>query len=135
MKRFTLLLQLFMIGNKKSARNTSILSTSCSNSYTMHITKNNYTDTTSELEDLLTNKYSYRRKSLEGTDERISDDKNTTLHEQVILNLYKYALLKFLENKEVAESRKIEYIDEWKKMDTNSKYIPDITKGIVFSDW
>lgn len=135
MKRFTFLLQLFMIGNKKSSRNTSISRTFCSNSYTMNISKNNYTDTTTELEDLLTNKYSFRRKSLEGTDQRIPDDKNTTLHEQVIIDLYKYALLQFLENKDISETKKIECIDEWEKMDTNSKYIPHISKGILFSDW
>jgi len=135
MKRFSLLLQLFMICNKKSSRNTSISSTSFSNSYIMHISKNNYTDTTAELEDLLTNKYSYRRKSLEGTDERIPDDRNTTLRGQVIVNLYKYALLQLLENKDISETKKLEYIDEWEKMDTNSKYIPDISKGILFSDW
>jgi hypothetical protein len=101
----------------------------------MHISKNNYTDTTAELEDLLTNKYSYRRKSLEGTDERIPDDRNTTLRGQVIVNLYKYALLQLLENKDISETKKLEYIDEWEKMDTNSKYIPDISKGILFSDW
>jgi hypothetical protein len=101
----------------------------------MHITKNNYTDTTAELEDLLTNKHVFRRKSLEGTDERIPDDRNTTLREQVMLNLYKYALLQLLENKDISETKKLEYIDEWEKQNSNSKYIPDISKGILFSDW
>lgn len=133
--RFTTFLQLFMFGNKNTLRHTSISSTSYSNSYNMDITKNNYTDTTAELEDLLTNKYSFRRKSIEGTDERMQDDMNTNIHEQVLFNIYKYALLQLLENKDVSESQKIEHIREWEKQYTDNKYSPNIYKGILFSDW
>jgi hypothetical protein len=133
MKPFSFLFTLFVLNNKKTSK--PLCSTSFSKSYDMHITKNNYTDTTSELEDLLTNKYSYRRKSLEGTDEHIIDDRNTTSHREVIMNLYKYGLLQLLQNKDIPESNKLEYIQEWEKMDSTNKYIPDISKGILFSDW
>lgn len=124
-----------MINNKKSSRNTCISSTSYSDSRNMHITKNNYTDTTAELEDLLTNKHNLRRKYIEGTDERMIDDGNMTLHTQIVFNMYKYMLLQILQNKDVSESQKIEHIREWEKQEMDNNYVPNIYKGILFSDW
>jgi hypothetical protein len=103
----------------------------------LHIEKNDYTDTTAELEQLLMDRYLLKRKVVEGVDERMPNDTQPGLLKQITMNTLKYALLKILENPAISESQKIEHITQHEKNSDsqNSKYMSEIFKGILFSEW
>uniref|UniRef100_A0A6C0D7L2 Uncharacterized protein n=1 Tax=viral metagenome TaxID=1070528 RepID=A0A6C0D7L2_9ZZZZ len=103
----------------------------------LHIEKNDYTDTTAELEQLLMDRYLLKRKVVEGVDERMLNDTQPELLKQITMNARKYALLKILENPTISESQKIEHITQHEKNSDsqNSKYMSEIFKGILFSEW
>jgi hypothetical protein len=103
----------------------------------LNITKNDYTDTTAELEDLLTNRHALKRMIIEGVDQRFVGEKDNGVLAEFVINLYKYNLLKTLENPLISQIEKVQHIEDYEKMDSekNLKYMPEIFKGIVFSDW
>jgi len=130
MNGFAILLQLFFINHHKILKRTELRNE-------LNITKNDYTDTTAELEDLLTNRYTFKRMIVEGVDQRFIGEKDNGFLVDFVINLYKYNLLKTLEDPLISQTEKTEHIAEYEKMNTekNSKYMSEIFKGIVFSDW
>ena len=137
MNGFVVLLQLFFVNHQKIAKKTELRGEIVSYLDDLNITKNDYTDTTAELEDMLTNRHFLKRVIVDGSDQRFTGEKNDEILRQFMLNLYKYNLLKTLENPLLSQMHKIEYIEEYEKMndEKNSKYMSEIFKGIVFSDW
>jgi hypothetical protein len=140
---FLCFLQLFLIGHKPKVDSVCRGSGVFPDLTDLHITKNDYTDTTEELEHLLTDRYLLKRKAIEGVDERMMNDtQHGVLQEmqQIAMNARKYALLKILENPEITEVQKIEHITQHEKNgdsknSQNSKYMSEIFKGILFSEW
>jgi hypothetical protein len=130
MNGFAILLQLFFINHHKILKRTELRNE-------LNITKNDYTDTTAELEDLLTNRYAFKRMIVEGVDQRFIGEKDNGFLVDFVINLYKYNLLKTLEDPLISQMEKTEHIAEYEKMnpEKNSKYMSEIFKGIVFSDW
>lgn len=137
MARFSFVLQLFVMGYHKIAKNTE-LSSAVMFSHDLNITHDGYTDTTAELEQLLTDRYSLHRKSAEGFDQRYPvDNIDAQTTAQIALNFYKYELLKKLTDNTISEVDKLEYVEEYEKKNglPNSKYMPELFKGLLFSDW
>ena len=130
MNGFMILLQLFFVGHRIILKKSEL---NCE----LNITKNDYTDTTAELEDLLTNRHALKRMIIEGVDQRFVGEKDNGVLAEFVINLYKYNLLKTLENPLISQNAKIQHIEDYEKMDSekNLKYMPEIFKGIVFSDW
>jgi hypothetical protein len=139
MKRFSFLLQLFFLGYQKNAKKTELASmVMFSDVHDLNITHDGYTDTTAELEQLLKDRYLLRRKNLEGFDERfIHHDENEQIMQQIALNIYKYELLKKLTENIISNTTKLEYIEDYEKINNtqNSKYMSEIFKGLLFSEW
>lgn len=139
MTRFTLFLQLFMMGYHKIARKTELAGVVMfSDIDDLNISHDGYTDTTVELEQLLKDRHLLRRKHLEGMDERFPlENENKQILQQITLNLYKYELLKKLTDNNISAVEKLEYAEECEKTTTtqNSKYMSEIFKGLLFSDW
>jgi len=140
---FVCFLQLFLIRHKPKVDSVcrgSVVFPDLPDLPDLHIEKNDYTDTTAELEHLLTDRYLLKRKSVEGVDERMMNDTQHGLLQQIAMNARKYALLKILENPEITESQKIEHIAQHEKNgdlqnSQNSKYMSEMFKGILFSEW
>lgn len=128
MNGFAILLQLFFAGHRIMLKKTEL---NCE----LNITKNDYTDTTAELEDLLTNRHYLRRIIVDGVDQRFAGEKDNGVLAEFVINLYKYNLLKTLENPLISQMEKTEYIAEYENTGKSSKYMPEIFKGIIFSDW
>jgi hypothetical protein len=139
MARFSFFLQLFMMGYHKIAKKTELSSTVMfSDIHDLNITHDGYTDTTAELEQLLTDRYLLQRKSVEGFDQRYPlENIDVQTMGQIALNFYKYELLKKLTDNTVSEVDKLEYVEEYEKENgvSNSKYMPELFKGLLFSDW
>jgi len=137
MIRFICLLQLFLMGHKAKMDCVCRDSIAFPDLPDLHIEKNDYTDTTAELEQLLMDRYLLKRKVVEGVDERMLNDTQPELLKQITMNARKYALLKILENPTISESQKIEHITQHEKNSDsqNSKYMSEIFKGILFSEW
>ena len=139
MTRFTFFLQLFMMGYHKIAKKTELASVVMfSDIDDLNITHDGYTDTTAELEQLLKDRHLLRRKHLEGMDDRFPlENENTQILQQIALNLYKHELLKKLTDNNISEVEKLEYAEECEKTATTqkSKYMSEIFKGLLFSDW
>lgn len=137
---FLCFLQLFLMGHKPKVDSVcrgSVVFPDLPDLPDLQIAKNDYTDTTAELEDLLTSRNLLKRKSVEGMDERMMNDTQHGLLQQIAMNACKYALLKILENPEISEVQKIEHITQHEKNgdSKNSKYMSEIFKGILFSEW
>ena len=140
MTRFTFFLQLFLLGYKKNVKKTELSSmVMFSDIDDLNITHDGYTDTTAELEQLLKDRHLLRRKHLEGFDERYNqeEEENTQILQQIALNMYKYELLKKLTDNNISEVEKLEYAEECEKttITQNSKYMSEISKGLLFSEW
>jgi hypothetical protein len=125
------------MGYHKIAKKTELASTVMfSDMYDLNITHDGYTDTTAELEQLLTDRYSLHRKSAEGFDQRYPlDNRDVQTTAQIALNFYKYELLKKLTDNTISEVDKLEYVEEYEKDLPNSKYMPELFKGLLFSEW
>ena len=74
-----------------------------------------------------------------GYDERYNSSKDNISDHDVILNITKFyqqmELLKTLENKNVPQQRKLEYIEEYNKHNRKHPYLPDIFSGGLKNDW
>jgi hypothetical protein len=139
MTRFSFFLQLFVMGYHKIVKKTELATTVMfSDTHDLNITHDGYTDTTAELEQLLTDRYSLRRKNMEGFDQRYPvDNIDAQTTAQIALNFYKYELLKKLTDNTISEVDKLEYVEDYEKENglPNSKYMPELFKGLLFSDW
>lgn len=142
MTRFTFFLQfsqLFMMGYHKIAKKTELASVVMfSDIDDLNISHDGYTDTTAELEQLLKDRHLLRRKHIEGMDERFPlENENTQILQQIALNIYKYELFKKLTDNTISDIQKLEYVEECEKQNgvPNSKYMSEIFKGLLFSDW
>jgi len=104
----------------------------------LNIAHDGYTDTTAELEQLLNDRYLLRRKTIEGFDERFPiENENAQTIQQIALNFYKYELLRKLMDNSVSNYDKLQHIEECEKITNtpNSKYMSELFKGLLFSEW
>jgi hypothetical protein len=64
---------------------------------------------------------------------------NDTLNGKKLYNITKTFILsdilRNLENSEISESKKLEYLARYDDWQESSKYITDLTKGGLFDDW
>lgn len=137
MRPFKLLFHLFLLGCKRHVKKTELSSVVMfSDIEDLNITHDGYTDTTAELEQLLKDRYLLRRKNVEGFDERFPLE-NTDTMQQIALNFYKYELLRKLTDNSISNYDKLQHIEESEKLtnNPNSKYMSELFKGLLFSEW
>jgi len=139
MKRFSFFLQLFLLGCKRPLKKTELSSVVMFyDTDDLNTKDDGYKDTTAELEQLLTDRYFLRRKTVEGLDDRYPNENgNLQIMQQIELNFYKYELLKKLTDTTISDVNKLKYIEEYDKQNAipNSKYMSELFKGLLFSDW
>jgi hypothetical protein len=136
---FKLFFHLFLLGCKRHVKKTELSSVVMfSDIEDLNITHDGYTDTTAELEQLLKDRYLLRRKTIEGIDERFPlENENARAMQQIALNFYKYELLRKLTDNSVSNYDKLQHIEESEKLTNtpNSKYMSELFKGLLFSEW
>jgi len=139
MTRFAFFLQLFMMGYQKIAKKTELAGVVMfSDIDDLNISHDGYTDTTAELEQLLKDRHLLRRKHIEGMDDRYPlENENAQIMQQIAVNLYKYELWKKLTDQTISDIKKLEYVEECEKQNgvPNSKYMSELFKGLLFSEW
>jgi hypothetical protein len=139
MKPFKLFFHLFALSTIKIHKKTELSSVVMfSDIEDLNITHDGYTDTTAELEQLLKDRYLLRRKTIEGIDERFPlENENVRVMQQIALNFYKYELLRKLTDNNISIVDKLEHIEESEKITNtpNSKYMSELFKGLLFSEW
>ena len=138
MRPFKLLFHLFALGYTKIHKKMELSSvTMFSDLYDLNITHDGYTDTTAELEELLKNRNLMGKKHLEGFDQRFPLAEESPIAQQITLNMYKYEFLKKLTDNSVSNYDKLQHIEECEKMlnDQKSKYMSELFKGLLFSEW
>ena len=71
-----------------------------------------------------------------GMDEHYTND---TLNGKKLYNITKsfilMDILRNLENTDISESKKLEYLEQYDDLKDYSKYTPDLSKGGLFDDW